>query len=453
MMEIQNSAVDQFFEDWGDQGDIDPNNCEIETHEEVVHTAMTFQDSDGRVCTRPVAITYTSVIARPLPKDSNENIANQRERERDFTDNDNFYTDENNGPRPYKNCPPYDPFKKFIDDALAKEPETSGSNQRIASLVKKYLDPNYFIAYPKLNELSNEEIQNYLREQGVFSKLSNENVLLEVSETASLPAKFSVESNPIVQERIEMLKQACLFCPMSNSKQSVADSNDILFNLKARNIGSKIAHDFYDFFHEFKLGYVNECEKLRAFLSKILPRGAFEALDGLTVERQLKFAAAAHEGIDLFFKTNQSINYLPESKDRLALGIMPAPYELIGALKIPPTLVNSVKGWRVGLPFNNRTIAGNRPTWSTVRQRHWKNKAYLHENGLMKEAQIYKATPENIARMKKGLAPQVFDPKKNTMQSIELHHIPARRDGGHFNFTEVTPREHALQDPFRHIGK
>ena len=250
-----------------------------------------------------------------------------------------------------------------------------------------------------------------------------------------------------------MLKQACLVCPMSSSKQNVADSNDILFNLKARNIGAKIAHDFYDFFHELKLGYVNECEKLRAFLSKKLPRGAFEALDDLTVEQQLKFAAAAHEGIDHFFKTNQSTNYLPESKDRLALSIMPAPYELIGALKIPPTLVNSVKGWRVGLPFNNRTIAGNRPTWSTVRQRHWKNKAYLHENGLMKEAQIYEASSVNIARMKKGLAPQRYNPNSQKLESIELHHNPAQREGGLFNFTEVTVDQHAKMDKFRHVKK
>ena len=35
-----------------------------------------------------------------------------------------------------------------------------------------------------------------------------------------------------------------------------------------------------------------------------------------------------------------------------------------------------VSGWKVGDPLDNLTSAGNVPSWSTVRQRYWKNEAY-----------------------------------------------------------------------------
>lgn len=34
-------------------------------------------------------------------------------------------------------------------------------------------------------------------------------------------------------------------------------------------------------------------------------------------------------------------------------------------------------GWKVGEPITNQTAKGNVPAWSTVRQRFWKNEAFL----------------------------------------------------------------------------
>ena len=52
-----------------------------------------------------------------------------------------------------------------------------------------------------------------------------------------------------------------------------------------------------------------------------------------------------------------------------------------------------------------------------------------------------------------ALAPQVFNPIKRQMETIELHHIPPQKDGGLFDFIEVTPLEHANLDPCRYLGK
>ena len=50
--------------------------------------------------------------------------------------------------------------------------------------------------------------------------------------------------------------------------------------------------------------------------------------------------------------------------------------------------------------------------------------------------------------MKKGLAPQVKSIDAG-MESVELHHIPPQREGGRFDFIEVTKQTHMDIDPFR----
>ena len=55
--------------------------------------------------------------------------------------------------------------------------------------------------------------------------------------------------------------------------------------------------------------------------------------------------------------------------------------------------------------------------------------------------------------MKKGLAPQRYNLDTEKFESIELHHDPAQRLGGLFNFLEVTPDQHARLDPNRFVGR
>ena len=72
----------------------------------------------------------------------------------------------------------------------------------------------------------------------------------------------------------------------------------------------------------------------------------------------------------------------------------------------------------------------------------------MHENDQIQGPLIYEANVENIARMKKGLAPQIKN-ARGQLESIELHHCPPQREGGLFNFIEVTQKEHINLDPYR----
>lgn len=111
-----------------------------------------------------------------------------------------------------------------------------------------------------------------------------------------------------------------------------------------------------------------------------------------------------------------------------------------------PGLTCSVgQGWKVGDDYSALTKAGNEPSWSTIRRRFWKN-----EGNETLAAQQYGEA--NVTRMKTGLAPQRYNPRRNMVESMELSHEPIpMRDGG----SVVTPRwpeEHALIDPHRHLG-
>ncbi len=98
-------------------------------------------------------------------------------------------------------------------------------------------------------------------------------------------------------------------------------------------------------------------------------------------------------------------------------------------------------GWKVGEPITNLTSEGNVPTWSTVRQRVWKNEAF-------NSASSY--SESNALRMQKGLAPQRLNPNTGVMESMELHHhVVPQREGGLFDFIKVWPDEHRALDPFR----
>ena len=98
-------------------------------------------------------------------------------------------------------------------------------------------------------------------------------------------------------------------------------------------------------------------------------------------------------------------------------------------------------GWRVGDDISNLTKAGHAPTWSTVRQRYWKNEAFYNAGN-------YSAS--NLNRMKTGKAPLVE--LNGKYYSMELHHKIPRHMGGsntYDNLLQVTPWDHASIDPFR----
>ena len=100
-------------------------------------------------------------------------------------------------------------------------------------------------------------------------------------------------------------------------------------------------------------------------------------------------------------------------------------------------------GWKVGDNIENLTKAGKDPSWSTVRQRYWKNEEYYHGN---------KYSSANRKRMASGRAPTVEYNGKS--YSMELHHKTPRRYGGknsYNNLEKLTPWEHARKDKYRHF--
>ena len=111
--------------------------------------------------------------------------------------------------------------------------------------------------------------------------------------------------------------------------------------------------------------------------------------------------------------------------------------------RIDDTVDVAKVGWNLGDDITNVTKAGNAPSWSTVRQRYWKNEAYLNPDNY---------TASNLARMQRGRAPLVE--LDGTYYSMELHHIVPRHSGGsnaYSNLIQVTPWEHAAIDPYRHF--
>ena len=99
-------------------------------------------------------------------------------------------------------------------------------------------------------------------------------------------------------------------------------------------------------------------------------------------------------------------------------------------------------GWKVGDDISKLTRAGNVPSWSTVRQRYWKNEALTN---------FEKYSPENLMRMSHGRAPLIAHPVTKKIYPMELHHPNGRAGDNLFNFIEVTPWEHDRLDSHRYF--
>ena len=92
-----------------------------------------------------------------------------------------------------------------------------------------------------------------------------------------------------------------------------------------------------------------------------------------------------------------------------------------------PSNTNS-NGWKVGQDISKPTSTGNNPSWTTVRQRYWKNEAHYHSEQY---------SDNDLLRMRRGLAPKGGDGF-----SIELHHPYGRSGNNFYYFQKVTHLEH-----------
>lgn len=226
----------------------------------------------------------------------------------------------------------------------------------------------------------------------------------------------------------------------------------------AKEFSSVLSHEILDSVGELvscvpKL--VDECKEIS---QKFFPNGNSDAdLFKSSSENFNKLVDSCHNVIDKAFSTDLATRYTAENKENINnlqdfdVGIIPPPgalgfvAEIDGSGRMLATQTNSTCGWKLGDPINNRTITGKEPKWSTVRARFWKNKAYY-------EPEFFNS-PENLERAKKGLAPIEFNEETGKLESMELHHDPAQRDGGKYDFTPVTPEEHAERDQYRKPGK
>jgi filamentous hemagglutinin len=100
--------------------------------------------------------------------------------------------------------------------------------------------------------------------------------------------------------------------------------------------------------------------------------------------------------------------------------------------------------WKVGEYIYNPTARGE-PSWSTVRSRYWKNQA-------AQPGAVRRWGADNVQLMRKGRAPQRYNPDKGGMESMELSHEPIPQREGGTDFVPRWPQDHATVDPYRHPG-
>lgn len=237
----------------------------------------------------------------------------------------------------------------------------------------------------------------------------------------------------------------------------------------SREIGAYISHQLLDMLYDSASDFneiVDGLSQLGSHFFGHIETKENEFLERMTDDERERLFANGHDRIDRFFGTDQSVMFTPEFKENdwrrneLIEGFIPFPGEglikgkCLGQPRLPMTQATQVKGWKVGEPITHLTKKGNIPKWSTVKKRYWKNQAeILLKEGRALEGKIWSSTDQNLARMKKGLAPMIRNPETLEWESVELHHIPPQRDGGLFDFKEVTPWEHADMDPFRRLKK
>lgn len=285
-------------------------------------------------------------------------------------------------------------------------------------------------------------------------------------EPESNPSSASQESSTatvqgLIQEHITDAKEVIANdVPAATAPIETPEQEKTLWETM-RGIGSKIAHETFLAVSSIASGGAELVQNAVDF-AKNLSSG-FEgapSLDHLHPKQDFEDrVAAGHDAIDDIFSTDLGHCYTADShhnfftENDTVIGIIPIIPGANGSIpitgRVSPTQANNIKGWGIGQPIQNLTVEGNVPKWNTVRQRYWKNREEWAKSNPGK----HDYTSRDMERMKEGLAPQKYSHEKGAWESKELHHDPAQRDGGLFDFVEVWPEEHAAIDSYRHAGK
>jgi hypothetical protein len=265
-----------------------------------------------------------------------------------------------------------------------------------------------------------------------------------------------VPETPLLQEVIEDR--------VTSFKEMISENPEILidhsFVDRARDFGAYLAHETLDSVQNVTSQVTELGREIKQTAGYF---GLDFTIDDAFFQRDLNASFfSGHETIDKVFGVAQAPHYSPEAKAVAAeslidytYAVLPPPgtlsgSSLLGEGRLAATQCNSTWGWAVGQPIQNKTWWGAVPKWSTVRARHWKNKA-IEVKSNPKNC-LY-ANEHNIKRMEKGLAPQRIDVQTGNLETMELHHMPPQREGGLFDFIEVWPAEHAALDELRYLGK
>ncbi len=276
-------------------------------------------------------------------------------------------------------------------------------------------------------------------------------------ETANPPIiQESPTLKAVLDEQISSFKEMVVEDSLLKIDRSMPGGDPSLID-KARELGSYLAHETFDSVSQLASVLPELASQINDLGGKIFPNISSEndLLGNGPKENYAALVVSGHGKIDQIFGTDQADWFTPEAKERnpFIAGSLPLPPGLLGAStsamgngRIAATQASSTWGWKVGDPVINRTAFGFVPKWSTVRRRHWKNRAEWAKSNPHNYG-------DNISRMEQGLAPQQLNQITGKIETMELHHIPAQRDGGLFDFIEVWPDEHARLDPSRYLGK
>ncbi len=261
----------------------------------------------------------------------------------------------------------------------------------------------------------------------------------------------------IIADRVETIKEEVKESDNFQKNVSMNRYEELSFGEKVRSVGSDVAHQILDEIGSFTIQGAEMQDGIKTIGKKFLPdtvSSSNAASPQSNAEEWQKKIAAGHEKIDGVFSTDQAWKYTPEGKEskmEMTNAVIPFPGKsVLSPVKnkvgrIAGTQAADTCGWKPGDSIINRTKSGNVPKWSTVRKRYWKNEALAQKINPTKSY-----SEENLKRMEKGLAPQ--RKVNGQVESMELHHDPAQKDGGLFDFVEVWPDQHAKLDPNRILG-
>lgn len=262
----------------------------------------------------------------------------------------------------------------------------------------------------------------------------------------------------VLEEHVSSFKELVVEDNLLQNSANSQNNNYPFFEVSnTRELGARLAHQTLDGVSQLASFVPQIMEEISEIGSKILPNNSLPKNDlsnGSPTENYEKTIKFGHQKIDQAFSTDQADSFTQESPSKIdfAIGLIPPPGLLsldtatMNFGRLPPTLASNIIGWEIGQPITNLTKSGNVPKWSTVRKRYWKNRAEWAKSN----PNDYGA--KNIQRMEQGLAPQKID-SHGGLISKELHHNPAQRDGGLFDFMECWPEEHAFLDQNRYIGQ